>query len=260
MSTDDMHQLAEHLYCRYKTDGDARRFLVGVAGIPGSGKSTLAYPLTDAINALAKAAGEPEVAVCVGGDGWHYSQDELRKMEDPEQMFARRGAHFTFDGKAYAQFVADLDSSTTCAFPLFSHREKDPVAGGRIEANHRIVLIEGLYVFLDVEPWRAAARRLDERIWVETSMDEARERLVRRHLSEGVESTRERAIRRAEDSDLLNGAFVIENSLPPTRVFTPQTAPAPSNAAFTQEAAEAERYGATSAPNWSNSSAPLIST
>lgn len=81
MSTDDMHQLAEHLYCRYKTHGDARRFLVGVAGIPGSGKSTLAYPLTDAINALAKAAGEPEVAVCVGGDGWHYSQDELRKME-----------------------------------------------------------------------------------------------------------------------------------------------------------------------------------
>lgn len=61
--------------------------------------------------------------------------------QDPEQMFARRGAHFTFDGKAYAQFVADLDSSTTCAFPLFSHREKDPVAGGRIEANHRIVCV-----------------------------------------------------------------------------------------------------------------------
>ena len=77
-------------------------------------------------------------------------------------------------------------------------------------------ILEGLYVFLGEEPWRSAALRLDERIWVETSKygvrflvftlsetdnayigrPEARERLVNRHLTEGVESTRAGAIRR----------------------------------------------------------------
>ncbi|KWU43970.1 P-loop containing nucleoside triphosphate hydrolase protein [Rhodotorula sp. JG-1b] len=231
--TCDIEQLAQHIYRQSKLGRPGRRFLVGVAGIPGSGKSTLAYPLTDVINRLAESEGRKEpVAICIGGDGWHLSQAQLRSMDDPDHLFARRGAHFTFDGKGYADFVATLDSAAECPFPLFSHREKDPVRdGGLVEAQHQIIILEGLYVFLGEEPWRSAALRLDERIWVETSKSEARERLVNRHLSEGVESTRAGAIRRANESDMLNGDFVVENSLPPTYTFTGtsiQTPRAPS--------------------------------
>ncbi len=49
----------------------------GIAGIPGSGKSSVAYPLVDRINELA----QEEVALCIGGDGWHYSQTQLRGMK-----------------------------------------------------------------------------------------------------------------------------------------------------------------------------------
>ncbi|GAA5987744.1 hypothetical protein JCM10908_007195 [Rhodotorula pacifica] len=226
----DIQQLAQHIYRQSKLGKASRRFLVGVAGIPGSGKSTLAYPLTDAVNELARREGsKEEVAICIGGDGWHLSQAQLREMEDSDYFFARRGAHFTFDGKGYADFVETLDTAPECPFPLFSHRDKDPVRdGGLVSPQHQIIIIEGLYVFLGEEPWRSAALRLDERIWVETSKSEARARLVGRHLSEGVESTRAGAIRRANESDLLNGDFVVEHSLPPTYVFAGSTARAPA--------------------------------
>jgi len=64
-------------------------------------------------------------------------------MKDPELMFRRRGAHFTFDASSFVRFVASLrkESCTTpLPFPTFSHNLKDPVAdGGRIEAQHRIM-------------------------------------------------------------------------------------------------------------------------
>lgn len=63
--------------------------------------------------------------------------------QDPEHLFARRGAHFTFDGKGYADFVATLDSAPECPFPLFSHREKDPVKdGGLVQAQHQIMCVD----------------------------------------------------------------------------------------------------------------------
>ena len=135
-----------------------------MTGYPGSGKSSLAYPLTARINEKAGGYLEGEVAVCVGMDGWHYSQMQLEKMEvrrcriaivtndtesiqiltqDSENMFRRRGAHFTFDGHAFSRFVSSL-KDTTCVtprvFPSFSHNLKDPVAdGGLVLPCHKIV-------------------------------------------------------------------------------------------------------------------------
>lgn len=54
----------------------------GVAGIPGSGKSSLAYPLEKRLNELAGCHDEKDaVALCVGGDGWHLSQAQMRVMD-----------------------------------------------------------------------------------------------------------------------------------------------------------------------------------
>lgn len=54
-------------------------------------------------------------------------------------LFRRRGAHFTFDSKAYADFVDSLDEPEV-SFPSFSHRDKDPVAeAGWIRPQHRVV-------------------------------------------------------------------------------------------------------------------------
>lgn len=63
-------------------------------------------------------------------------------------------------------------------------------------------IIEGLHAFLDVSPWREAAQEFDQRIWVNTPRSIARDRLVGRHLAEGVETSLQAAIQRVEQSDL----------------------------------------------------------
>jgi hypothetical protein len=60
------------------------------------------------------------------------------------------------------------------------------------------VIIEGLYTFLDVEPWRRAAEVLDLRVFIDVDPRTARERLVRRCLAEGIEDTMEKAVERGE--------------------------------------------------------------
>lgn len=73
-----------------------------------------------------------------------------------------------------------------------------------VDTNPRV--IEGLHSLLDIAPWSTAAERYDEKVWVDTHVDEARERIIRRHLNDGVEATLEAATRRAEGSDLYVGA------------------------------------------------------
>ncbi|CAK9787274.1 unnamed protein product [Cutaneotrichosporon oleaginosum] len=208
MMTMDIDALAKRIL------SSAARFVVAIGGIPGSGKSTVAYPLIERINALAGS----EVAMGLGTDGWHYSQAQLRAMPNSEMLFRRRGAHFTFDGDSYAAFVGRLDEPAL-QFPSFSHRDKDPVAeGGWIAPHHRIVVIEGLHSLLNIPPWSTAAHRYDEKVWVDTPVDEARQRLIRRHLNDGVEATLEAAKRRAEGSDQLNARTLQANLITPTVV------------------------------------------
>jgi pantothenate kinase len=71
-----------------------------------------------------------------------------------------------------------------------------------VTSSHRIVLIEGLYVFLDVEPWSVAGHLLDERWFLDVDVEVARERLVQRHVKTGVTDNLEDAMLRARDNDM----------------------------------------------------------
>ncbi|BEI83599.1 hypothetical protein CcaverHIS002_0402030 [Cutaneotrichosporon cavernicola] len=220
MITLDIDSLAQRIIDA-ATCHPERRYIVAIGGIPGSGKSTVAYPLVDRINALAGT----DVAMGLGTDGWHYSQAQLRAMNDSEMLFRRRGAHFTFDGLGYESFVRTLDEPEV-QFPSFSHCDKDPVAdGGWIRPQHRIVVIEGLHSLLDKAPWSTAALRYDEKVWVDTPIEVARDRIIRRHLNDGVEATLEAATRRAEGSDLLNARTLRKHVLTPTVVVQDTVAP-----------------------------------
>ena len=50
----------------------------------------------------------------------------------------------------------------------------------------RIVILEGVYVDLDREPWRIAARLFDVRLMIVVERKVAREELVKRHVSRGL--------------------------------------------------------------------------
>ncbi|CDZ97529.1 Predicted panthothenate kinase/uridine kinase-related protein [Phaffia rhodozyma] len=149
----------------------------------------------------------------IGMDGWHHSRQTLSSFEDPEEAFRRRGAHFTFDAPAYYQFIQSLRSPThadqAIPFPTFSHSLKDPSPSEQpIEPSDDLVLIEGLYVLLDISPWSEAAALLDAKIWIEADHTLTRERLIRRHIETGVEQTASAAQNRVDGSDMLNAQFI----------------------------------------------------
>lgn len=89
----------------------------------------------------------------------------------------------------------------TVTAPSFAHATKDPVPDSiTIGPRHTLVLIEGIYLPLDEEPWSAGHSSFDQ-IWLlECDRDRARGRLIERHVFTGVTSTKEEAANRGEFS------------------------------------------------------------
>lgn len=147
----------------------------------------------------------------VGLDGWHLTRAQLDAFADPKLAHDRRGAHWTFDGESYLEFVRELRkplvSSETSHpniiyAPSFSHELKDPTPRSvHVYPHHRVVIIEGLYTFLSIAPWREAGELLDERWWVDISEEDAERRLVPRHLKSGICKDLNEAEWRAREND-----------------------------------------------------------
>lgn len=225
---DEATKLAQFLVERLRNAPPDSRLLVGITGIAASGKSTFAARIIERTRAIlhdlpGDNALAGSTAVLVGLDGWHLTRAQLDQMPDPKLAHERRGIHWTFDAAAYVSFIQSLrlpNPRDTLSFPSFDHAVKDPIPDSlRIEPSDRIILVEGLYTLLDIEPWVHASRLLDERWLIDVDSEEAWRRLVERHVVSGVAKDREEAVWRAENNDAPNGRFVIANSLEPTRVI-----------------------------------------
>ncbi|KAF9042163.1 P-loop containing nucleoside triphosphate hydrolase protein, partial [Panaeolus papilionaceus] len=205
-----------------------QRLIVGIAGIPASGKSTISHRLVTKLNALLSKHEEHATmrAIFVGLDGWHYSRATLDTFPDPKLAHERRGAHWTFDGEGYAAFFktlrAKIDENTgPISFPTFAHHIKDPAPSPNpITREHRLIIIEGLHLLLSLPPWKEPAELLDERWLVEVDQEQARQRLVKRHVETGICLTEEDAQYRWESNDHPNGQHTLENMVSPTMVIS----------------------------------------
>lgn len=140
-------------------------------------------------------------------------------MEDPETAHARRGAYFTFDAPKFLELVRSLrrevgPESQPILAPSFDHAVKDPRDDDiPILPTHRIVVLEGNYLALDMDVWRDASALLDERWFVEVDFDVARKRLRERHVRAGIAKDLEEGDRRATENDLVNGDEIVRNRL-----------------------------------------------
>ncbi|PPQ87837.1 hypothetical protein CVT25_009489 [Psilocybe cyanescens] len=243
----DIQELSRYLAHKLECTPSPQRLLVGIAGIPASGKSTFSHLLVERVNALlrerlvadSKTCGELsgdiiqnssdnggreyDQAILVGLDGWHLSRGQLDVLPDPQTAHDRRGIHWTFDGAGYITFlqkVRDTSFAGVITAPSFDHALKDPTPDAvSIHPHHRIVIIEGLYVFLSIPPWSEGGLLLDERWFIEVDPAEARRRLAVRHVLTGITENVVEAERRADLNDLPNGEFIVANSLEPTRII-----------------------------------------
>lgn len=157
----------------------------------------------------------------------------MDKFEDAKNAYDRRGAAFTFDGVEFSKFVVSLRDASSSEdivndvlndgrddsaalepghlgtgrgviyAPGFSHTLKDPTPGAiAVHPHHKIVIIEGLYTFLGIDPWHVASLALDERWFVDVDLIVARERLIRRHVVTGVAKDLIEAEWRADNNDI----------------------------------------------------------
>ncbi|KAG6849763.1 hypothetical protein H0H93_005445 [Arthromyces matolae] len=217
--------LAQYLIEKLEKTPTSSRLLVGICGIPASGKSTFAVLVTKYTNQLLDSTGNTSSALLIGLDGWHLSRAQLDQFPDPKLAHDRRGSYWTFDGQGYVEFIRSLRRPLTAVTPVltaptFDHALKDPTYDDiSIGPHHRIVLIEGLYTLLSIPPWDEAGSLLDERWYIQVDFDQARQRLVKRHVATGVAKDMEEAIWRAEQNDEPNGRFIIANMLKPTRII-----------------------------------------
>jgi pantothenate kinase len=77
----------------------------------------------------------------------------------------------------------------------------------------------GNYLSLKTDVWGTISTLFDELWFVSVDRDVARERLIARHLAAGLADTPEAAAKRADENDLLNGDFIIENMMTVHRVI-----------------------------------------
>ncbi|GFG05571.1 putative uridine kinase C227.14 [Aspergillus lentulus] len=207
-----------------------KRFLVAIAGIPGSGKTTTAAAVARLLN-----TSSPKRTTLLSMDGFHLSRATLDRLPNREEAYIRRGAPWTFDAARFVQFIRRLRNwadSTPCASaetiyaPSFDHEAKDPVENGiAITDDAEIVIIEGNYLLLDEPEWREVAALVDYRVFVESDLQVARERVARRHVLAGIEKTLADAFRRVDSNDYLNAVTIREKLIAPDLVVHSVTEP-----------------------------------
>lgn len=178
-----------------------KRRVVALAGPPGSGKSTLAEHLA---KALTEAGCKTQV---VPMDGFHLDN---RILID-RNLLHRKGAAETFDARGLLSLAPRLASDTDVVFPSFD-RALDMSIGcaGVIASDNDTLIVEGNYLLLDMPVWRDLAAYWDFTIALRTPEKTLRERLIKRWRDNGL--NREKAEERAEENDLVNARFVIDNT------------------------------------------------
>jgi pantothenate kinase len=154
---------------------------IGVAGGPGSGKSTVTTQVAQRLNAIYQNS----VAIVIPMDGWHIPQVDLIQQYGMDGM-KRRGAPDTFNVEQMIQELTLAKQLGRGSFPIYSREISEPVRDGSCELNnqHRIVFVEGLYVWLQHDPnWKPLTDLWDEQWYIQApSRDIQMERLIRRSL------------------------------------------------------------------------------
>lgn len=199
--TPTIHEVARQVLEAAEENG---RFIVALAGPPGAGKSHRAEQLFQALDVR-----QPGRVVVVPMDGYHFDNAVLGEAQLP-----LKGAPHTFDAEGLR---VDLErirhADALVAVPVFDRPLDLARAGGRlVTLEHRIVIVEGNYLLLDEDPWRALHDLFDLSVMLEVDDEILERRLIERWLAMGHDA--ETAHNKALDNDMRNVHLIKVASVP----------------------------------------------
>lgn len=217
---DVVEKLAQRALEAYSCKTDDEKLLIGIAGPPGSGKTTLSERVCKRINASKATKG---TCVVVPMDGFHFYRKELDAMQDSEEAHKRRGAHWTFDSHAFVRCIRRIRREGADLVPSFDHGVGDPVPHDIwVKGHHKVVLIEGNYLLLDIPPWTSLQSLLDEIWFVDCPLDVAMERVKQRQIDIGLSP--EQSFSRIVSNDRPNAELIV-NTRKRANVLIPSDVP-----------------------------------
>jgi pantothenate kinase len=206
-----VQELAQELIREGVTKAANPRFILGIVGIPASGKSSLATQLADCLNRLEGKS----VAIVVPKDGFHLANAVL----DARGLRAKKGIPETFDAQGFVHLVERLRShpAETIWCPSFD-RQLDASVEGAIEVNssHRVVIVEGNYLLLNISPWDEVRSKLDQVWYVDIPREVSYKRLMQRHLASG--RSEQQVIEKIESTDMPNADLIEKTRERATRI------------------------------------------
>ena len=181
--------------------GNAKRFLVAIAGPPGAGKSTLADNVAKAL----KAKGESVEVLPM--DGFHMDNAVLVE----KGLLKRKGVPESFDVRAFLDIVKAVRAADQeVLVPVFDRSREIAIASARIvSADHRFIVIEGNYLLFNQGKWAELEGMFDYSIMLAPPMEVLEERLWARWR--GYDLDEEAARAKVYGNDLPNGRLILEN-------------------------------------------------
>jgi pantothenate kinase len=184
--------------------GDAKRFLVAIAGPPGAGKSTLAENVAKALRA------KGESAEVLPMDGFHMDNAVLIE----KGLLKRKGVPESFDVRAFLDIVkAVRGADQEVLVPVFDRSRELAIASARIvSADDRFIVVEGNYLLFSQGKWAELEGLFDYSIMLAPPMEVLEERLWARWR--GYKLDEEAAHAKVYGNDLPNGRLILENRRP----------------------------------------------